>query len=379
MTIVSKQATGMIADALIGDEATLRTLVQAWPPGAGIALDTEFVRERTYYPRLCLVQVSVVDRLALIDPLAIADAHVFVGPLMDPGRPKLLHAARQDIEALLPLTGTPLAPVFDTQIAAALLGFASQIGYAELVRLVLGVELAKGHARTDWARRPLSPEQLAYAADDVRYLPALAALLDQRLTAAGRHGWMDEDSAALTDISLYRVEPAEAWRRLKGLERLQPSAQRAIRALARWREERAMERDLPRGWVLPDAALYEIAQARPRTREDLARLPSVPRATADRTGGDILKALADESGVTDDLIADDGSRAGPEQLRRLKVLQQRLLTVAGDLAIQPEVLATRRDLAALLRGERELPILSGWRRTIIGEPLLAALPALSQA
>ncbi|MBF8291213.1 MAG: Ribonuclease [Steroidobacteraceae bacterium] len=373
MAIVSKQATGMTADALIGDESALRTLVGAWPAGAGIALDTEFVRERTYYPRLCLVQVSVADSLALIDPLAIADARVFVGPLMDPGRPKLLHAARQDVEALLPLTGTPLAPVFDTQLAAALLGFAAQIGYAELVRLVLGVELAKGHARTDWARRPLSPEQLAYAADDVRYLPALAALLDERLTAAGRRGWMEEESAALTDIRLYRVEPAEAWRRLKGLERLQPAVQHAIRALARWREERAMERDLPRGWVLPDAALYEIAQARPRTRDDLLRIAGVSRAAADRVGGEILKALADESGVTDNLIADDGSRASPEQLRQLKTLQQRLLTIAGELEIQPEVLATRRDLTALVRGERELPILSGWRRAVVGEPLLAAL------
>jgi ribonuclease D len=373
MTIVSKQATGMTVDALIGDEATMRSLVETWPPGAGLALDTEFVRERTYYPRLCLIQVAAADRLALIDPLAIADPAALLVPLSDPRRPKLLHAARQDVEALLPLTGVPLAPIFDTQLAAALLGFPAQIGYAELVRQLLGVELAKGHARTDWARRPLLPEQLAYAADDVRYLPALAALLVERLTAGGRRGWMDEESAALTDISLYRVDPAVAWRRLKGLERLQPDAQSAIRALARWREERAMEHDLPRGWVLPDAALFEIAQARPRTREDLSQLASVPRATADRAGSEILRALSDESDLPGDLIIDDGSRAGPEQLRRLKALQQRLLKIAGELEIQPEVLATRRDLMALLRGERELPILTGWRRSIVGEPLLAAL------
>ena len=134
-----------------------------------------------------------------------------------------------------------------------------------------------------------------------------------------------------------------------------------------------MERDLPRGWVLPDAALFEIAQARPRTREDLSRLASVPRATADRAGSEILRALSDESGLPGDLIVDDGSRAGPEQLRRLKTLQKRLLTIAGELEIQPEVLATRRDLMALVRGERELLILSGWRRTIVGEPLLTAL------
>jgi ribonuclease D len=373
MAIVSKQATSVTTDVLIGDEATLRTAVDAWPPSAGIALDTEFVRERTYYPRLCLIQVAAADRLVLIDPLAIADARALLAPLSDPQRPKLLHAARQDIEALLPLTGTPLAPVFDTQLAAALLGFAAQIGYADLVQQLLGVELVKGHARTDWARRPLSPEQLAYAADDVRYLPALAALLDERLAAAGRRGWMAEESAALTDISLYRVEPAEAWRRLKGLERLPPAGQRAIRALARWREERAMERDLPRGWVLPDAALYEIAQARPRTREDLARLASVPRTTADRAAGEILKALSEAADVPDNLIANEAARAGPEQLRQLKTLQQRLLMIARELGIQQEVLATRRDLAALVRGERELPILAGWRRAVVGEPLLAAL------
>ncbi|MGB5131809.1 MAG: ribonuclease D [Steroidobacteraceae bacterium] len=373
MAIVSKQATGMITDALIGDEAVLRTLVDSWPAGAGLALDTEFVRERTYYPKLCLVQVAAGDSLALIDPLAIADARALVAALADPHRPKLLHAARQDIEALLPLTGTPLAPVFDTQLAAALLGFASQVGYADLVRQLLGVELAKGHARTDWARRPLSAEQLAYAADDVRYLPALAALLDERLTQSGRRAWMEEESAALIDISLYRVEPANAWRRLKGLERMKPAAQAAICALTHWREERAMARDLPRGWVLPDAALYEIAQARPRTREELSRLANVPRATADRAGGEILKVLAEAAESPAESFADDGTRAGPEQLRLLKILQKKLLAIAEELKVQPEVLATRRDLTALLRGERALPVLTGWRREVVGEPLLAAL------
>jgi ribonuclease D len=373
MTIVSKQAADMTADALISDEATLRSLVGTWPAGAELALDTEFVRERTYYPRLCLIQVAAAENPVLIDPLEIDDARALIAPLTDPGRPKLLHAARQDVEALLPLTGVPLAPIFDTQLAAALVGFPAQIGYAELVRQLLGIDLSKGHARTDWARRPLSPEQLAYAADDVRYLPELVALLNERLVAAGRRGWMAEESAALTDLSLYRVLPSEAWRRLKGLERMQPVAQRAIRAIARWREERAMERDLPRGWVLPDAALYEIAQARPRTRGELSRIASVPRATAERFGGEILAAISDESALPADVIMDDGLRTGPEQLRQLKALQQRLLAIAGELEIQPEVLATRRDLTALLRGERQLPILSGWRRAIVGEPLLAAL------
>lgn len=363
----------MSGDALIGDDESLRATMDAWPAGVGLALDTEFVRERTYYPRLCLIQLATGSRLALVDPLAIADPDPLIAVLADRQRPKLLHAARQDLEALLPLTRVPIAPVFDTQLAAALLGFPAQVGYGDLVRQLLGVELSKGHARTDWARRPLSPEQLAYAADDVRYLPPLAALLDERLAAAGRRGWMEEDSTAFADLDLYRVEPAEAWRRLKGLERLAPADQGAIRALAQWREERAMERNLPRGWVLPDAALFDIAQARPRSREALSRLASVPRGIVARAADEILATLSGQSEMQQAAAADDHPRPGPEQLRQLKALQRRLLEIAGELGIQPEVLATRRDLAALLRGDRDLAVLSGWRRAAVGEPLLAVL------
>ena len=141
----------------IRDPLALEERIAAWPPGAAVALDTEFVRERTYYPRLCLIQATIGGEILLVDALAIRDGGALARELAGAGRRKLVHAARQDIEALLPLTDEPIAPVFDTQQAAALLGFPAQVGYAELVRLVLGVELAKGHARTDWARRPLSP------------------------------------------------------------------------------------------------------------------------------------------------------------------------------------------------------------------------------
>ena len=357
----------------IRDPEPLEARVSAWPADSAIALDTEFVRERTYYPKLCLIQVAAAGDVALIDALAIADGGALVAPLVDPGRLKLLHAARQDIEALLPLTGAPLAPVFDTQQAAALLGFPAQIGYADLVRQLLGVELAKGHARTDWTRRPLSPDQLAYAADDVRYLPALAQALEQRLDAAGRRAWLDEESAMLRDLSLYRVEPADAWRRLKGLERLDAAGFAVARALADWRERRAMDRDLPRGWVLPDVAIYELAGTRPQNRDELSRLAAVPRGTAQHAADAILAAIADargEDGVHD---AGEGGRPGPEQLRRQKLLQKQLTALASELGIQPEVLATRRELATLARGSRESILLTGWRRTVVGEPLIAAL------
>jgi ribonuclease D len=373
MTVVTSHSPATDVPAPIRDPGALRARVDAWPGRAALALDTEFVRERTYYPRLCLIQAALPGDIALVDALAIADGGALIEPLADAQRVKLLHAARQDIEALLPLTGKPLAPVFDTQQAAALLGFPAQVGYAELVRQLLGVELAKGHARTDWSRRPLSPEQLAYAADDVRYLPALAEMLGERLEKAGRRGWMDEEAALLDDLSLYRVEPAEAWKRLKGLERMDAEAFAAARALARWREQRAMDRDLPRGWVLPDAAIHELAQARPRSRAALEQVASVPRGTAARAGEDILAVIRgarDEEPVAG---FEESSRPGPSQVQQMKSLQQKLQAVAAELGIQPEILATRRELAAMIRGARELPALTGWRRAVIGEPLLAAL------
>src|SRR5687768_17134039 len=179
----------------IQEPAELQDRVSAWRSDGALALDTEFVRERTYYPRLCLIQAAASGDIALVDALAIADGGALAPLLTDSTRLKLLNAARQDIEALLPVTGIPLAPVFDTQQAAALLGFPAQVGYAELARPLLGIELAKGHARTDWARRPLSAEQLAYAADDVRYLPALVQSLESRLDAAGRRAWLAQESA----------------------------------------------------------------------------------------------------------------------------------------------------------------------------------------
>jgi ribonuclease D len=357
----------------IHEPAELRRRVGSWPDGGALALDTEFVRERTYYPKLCLIQAAAAGEVVLIDALAIADGGALAALLTDPTRPKLLHAARQDIEALLPVTGVPLAPVFDTQQAAALLGFPAQVGYAELVRQLLGIELAKGHARTDWARRPLSAEQLAYAADDVRYLPALVESLESRLDAAGRRAWLAQESAALADIALYRVEPAEAWRRLKGLERLDAPAFAAARGLSEWRERRAMARNLPRGWILPDAAIHELASARPATREALARVVGVPPGTAARAAPELLAAIAANATGDTRHAGGDPGRPGPEQLRLQKALQARLAAIAAELGIQPEVLATRRELAALARGERDVPAMGGWRKAIVGERLLAAL------
>lgn len=357
---------------LLADPHALEDCVAGWPAVA-LALDTEFMRERSYHPRLCLVQLAVAGDIVLADPLAIPGLAALVPALTAPAQPKIVHAARQDIEALLPVTGTPLAPVFDTQLAAALLGFPAQIGYGELVRRMLGIELHKGHARTDWTRRPLSPEQLHYAVEDVLHLPALAELLDERLVAAGRRGWLDEDAAALADPALYRAVPAEAWRRLRGLERLDPSGRAVARVLAAWREERALARDLPRGWILADAALLELARVRPATLARLAELEVLPRGTLERRGTALLQLIAGATVGDEDRNDNGAERPDAARQRQIRALQERLGMIATELEIVPEVLATRRELAALARGVRDVPVLSGWRRAVVGEPLLAAL------
>lgn len=342
---------------------------------SSFALDTEFVREKTYFARLCLVQVECAGRILLVDPLALDDLGPLTALLARRDSLKILHAARQDMEVLLPVTGDPPGPVLDTQVAASLLGYAPQIGYAELVRQELSVELAKGHARTNWAARPLRDEQLAYAADDVRYLAPVAAQLGERLRAADRLAWLEEDCAALLDPALYRLEPGEAWRRLKGLDRMRPEQRAALRALAAWREARAMRRNLPRAWVLDDAALRELARRRPGSRAELERSGMLSPAAASRLGGEILAVLANAQPDAEDAaaLAAVPEKLSAQQLALVRRLQEILQRRAAEEGISPEVLATRRDLTAMVRGARDAAPLRGWRRGVIGGALLAAL------
>ncbi len=361
----------MAAERLISDMRELEDLASHWPAGP-LALDTEFVRERTYYAQLCLVQVATGDRLMLVDPLALPGLEPLIGLLADRQRSKLLHAARQDLEVLLPLAGAVPTPLFDTQVAAAMLGFPSQVGYGDLVKEVLGIELPKGHARTDWARRPLSAEQMTYAANDVLHLPALARVLQARLEDAGRSHWVSEDLAAMADPALYSVIPAEAWKRLKGLERMTARELGRVQALAAWREQRAMDRDLPRGWVLADPAILELARQAPRKPADFAALASVPDKTAARFGRELIEVIA-AAPAAEEAPPPGGGRPTPEESRVFKRLQQALAAIATELGLQPEVLATRRDLAALQRHDESASVLHGWRREVVGEPLRAAL------
>ncbi len=356
---------------MISNREGLEGLAQRLAQAPAIALDTEFMRERTYRAELCLVQIADAHGALCVDPLAVPDLSalhaVFSGPTI-----KVLHACRQDIEVLLPTAGF-VTPVFDTQIAAALVGMPAQIGYAELVRRVTGRELSKAHTRADWSRRPLSPEQLDYALDDVRYLLPVRDHLLQELTQLGRLPWLEQELAGLRNPGDYAVDPEAAWLRVRSLKGLDPDRARLAQMLAAWRERRADERNRPRGWILDDAVLRDIVVRVPRSLEELAALADMQPGFIKHNGAEILGLI--EAVRMPQTLARVNSRGAPDPqktalLKKLSTVHQ---AVATELKLPPEILATRRDLEQLADGRQDGAVMSGWRREVIGERLLAAL------
>lgn len=337
-----------------------------------LALDTEFMREKTYRAELCLVQIADGAHAVCVDPLAVPDLSPLVPLLTSSGAVKVMHAARQDLEVLLPAVGL-VTPVFDTQIAAALAGHPSQVGYAELARRLLGVELPKAHTRTDWARRPLSAEQQEYALDDVRHLAALRASLLDTLGGLGRIGWLEEELAALANADALRVAPEDAWKKVKGLPALDPARHELARQLAAWRERRAADRNRPRGWILDDAVLREIVVRLPRSMAALEALPEMQESVVRKCGEELL-AIVSAAGIADPAPPlPRRERPDPAVVALVKKLADVSNAVAKDLGISGEVLATRRELEKLAAGKRDVSLLRGWRAEVVGQRLLAAL------
>jgi ribonuclease D len=361
----------------------LQRAIALLSPSNFVTLDTEFMRESTYYPILCLIQAATADCCVIIDPLALQDLQPLWDFLDDPRRVKVLHAARQDLEVLsqaprsatngapFPGEGEIPSPIFDTQLAAAFLGHPAQIGYGNLVAERLGHTLTKGHARTDWTRRPLSPEQFEYAADDVRYLVPLYADLRGSLIAAGRLEWLEEETRKLEDPGIFRTEPEDAWRRLKGLDRLKPAQRVAAKLLAAWRETKGMKHDRPRGWILSDEALREIAERLPTSPAQLEDLRAVAAGVVRKSGDELVEIIAQAQRESQHEVAHElPGKPDPDQVARVTKLMSVVRTQAEEMKIAPELLATRRDIEQLVFSGRAQSISSGWRRAVIGERLL---------
>ncbi len=360
---------------VITDSAALAQALARLAHAPWLALDTEFMRERTYYPQLCLIQLGADEDSVIIDPLAIDDLSPLAEFLAVPTRGLLVHAARQDLEALARRGIAPAGPLFDTQIAAMLLGHSEQASYAALVVHFCAVTLDKSQTRTDWSQRPLSPAQLDYAAEDVRYLPTLQARLETDLRAADKLPWLWEETTALVAATRQGDAPDEAWRRVKGLDALPAPSAARVRALALWREELAQTRDVPRGWILKDEVMFALVRAAPTNATQLAAVPGLPPATLRKHGHALLACLA----ASPDAFAQPEpgawrlSRPGQTLLGEL----QTLIRETGErLSITPTFMANRRELERLILGESPGRLSAGWRARLVGEMLAARVAAV---
>lgn len=335
-----------------------------------VGVDTEFMREKTFFAELCLVQVATGSRIYCVDPLGGHPMAAFWDALMRDTW--VLHSGRQDIEVVYHTARRMPEKVFDTQVAAGLLGFAPQMGYATLVKELFDADIDKTHTRANWSRRPLPEAYLHYAAEDVEYLLPAREMLAERLDKKGRLAWAEEDSAMLLDPALYDADPALAVGRLKGARNMRGRRRAAAANLAVWREEEALRANRPRQWIAKDTALLEIASTLPDNVAGLGKIKGLPAGLVRRSGKKILDAVA-RAGT-----ADAGQRrpGAPSESQKaaLKQMQQYVAACADDLGIAAETLASKRELSAvLIDGDRNSRLLTGWRNQLVGRELQGLL------
>lgn len=360
---------------LITDTSELITFCKDLADAPYIAVDTEFLREKTYAAQLCLVQIAHGEHAAAIDPLSpVLDLAPLHALLANPKTVKVLHAASQDLEIFLQTMGEVPAPVFDTQIAAAVCGHGEQPGYATLVDNMLGLHIDKVSQSTDWSLRPLSERQLEYAIGDVTHLCKIYELLVEQLESQGRNQWIEGEMASLLNPARYRVDPNEAWRRIK-IRRPKREALAVLRELAAWRERTAIRRDLPRSWVIGDEALIEIAQHAPSSAEQLSRVRGLKSNIArGRDGEALLTAVK----TALDRPEESWPPLPPKRVplsghESLVALLQALLRLRGEThGVAPRLIANRADLDRIAtEDDPDVPALSGWRRELFGADALA--------
>jgi ribonuclease D len=353
----------------IDSDAELAAFCATLAAASYCAIDTEFIRESTYYPELALIQIASEDQLACIDPLAISDFSPLADILASPDLLKVFHSSSQDLEILYQKFAAVPTPVFDTQLAAAVLGYNHQISYADLVRQVTGVQLEKKHTRANWTRRPLSRDELDYAMDDVRYLLAVYQDLNARLESGRRYSWIEKDLQAMSDAGNYEVDQSQLWKRLRGVQKLKGEKLQIASDLCRWREQLAQQQNRPRRWIAKDDAIIEIARQKPETIHALSRIPELSDKTVKRHGEKLLRIVAQ--------AADKDSAQWPQH-DRIKNLDSRqmalgdclmalcrMISDSNDIALA--TLATRKDIDNLILNQKSSRLTQGWRFAMAGE------------
>jgi ribonuclease D len=335
-----------------------------------LGVDTEFMREKTYFAQLCLIQISADNSIYCVDPLTSNDQDLFWQQLL--ASSWVVHSARQDIEVVYQTAGAMPREIFDTQIAAGLLGMPAQVGYAGLVKELFDVDMAKSHTRADWTRRPLSEAVLDYAAEDVEYLLPAADILSEGLDKKGRLDWARQDSELLLDTGLYDISGDQAIDRLKGARNFRGARRAAAVKMAAWREVEAIRRNRPRQWIIRDNVLLDIAYNLPSSEKQLANIEGVPAKLVSRAGKQIIDAL----GVPK--VDEDGYRPPqpPDEVQKalLKEMQAQVADCAKGLDLAAETVASKRELSSvIISGNRDSRVFTGWRKDLIGASLLQML------
>ena len=360
----------------IATQENLAAFVERARSSSVLAIDTEFLREKTYYAKLCLLQMATDDEVVIVDPFEMDDLSVLAPLLTDERIVKLFHAAGQDLEIILREVGVLPRPVFDTQIAAALLGHTQQIGYAALVHAECGVSLKKIDSFTDWSRRPLSASQRDYADDDVVYLPRLYAGMRAALEEKGRLHWLDHDFEELSDPARYEANERERFRRLKRVSQLSRRQLSAAREVAAWRELEAQRRDVPRKWVVTDEQIVEACKREARTIDELFMVRGLSDRLSTKDARAVVSLISSALSAPPDTWPelDRCGKSEPNVDAELDLMSALVRLRAKENGIAFPTLASHDDLARVARGYREgVDLLRGWRRAIVGEELLELL------
>ena len=354
----------------------LATLCEQIKQASWLALDTEFLREKTYYPKFCLLQIATPDWVVCIDPLVLPNLDDLFAAIYNPAIVKVFHSCHQDIEIFYQMTGKVPGPIFDTQVAAPLLGYQDNPGYAMLVSSLLNINLNKAHTRADWSKRPLTEAEIQYAADDVIYLCQIYQIILKKLSVLGRADWLTQDFKALENPSNYQLEPQLAWLKIRGKNKLTGRQLSIVQTLAEWREASAQAENRPKSWLLRDELIFDMAKLQPETATELANIRGISERTVQRYGRKLCELIATAKN-NDPIPLKEKDRANKKSQQHeaiLDILTALVRIRAEENSLNPTILATRKDLEALLFNEEEgCPLLHGWRYSMAGKELVGLL------